>query len=506
MPSKLPTDRTETLARATHVHQAPRSTLPVLLALALWLTITLGARPLLLPDEGRYGEVARSMLHGGPWVPTLNGLPFFHKPPLFYWLDAAAMQWFGSHALTARVGSAAGAWLMGASLLLALQRFHGAAMSRRALVVLATTPFFFIGGQYANHDMLVGGLITAAIFALARALESRDAIAKPWLLAGWALCGFSVLAKGLIGLVLPAVVIGPWLLAQGRWKQMLRLLDPLGLAVFIAIAAPWMIAMQLRYPGFFDYFIVEQHFRRFAQSTFNNVHGVWFFLVLLPVLTLPWSAWLPSAARQAWGQRRALPGLYAWWVVAVVGFFSIPSSKLAGYVLPALAPWCALLALAMGDRAPRRWLALAAGCACLLVVGWFAWLAPESNRALARTLGEQRGPQDSVVMIDQYLYDVPFYAQLDQPVQVASDWTDPQLPLHDNWRKELFDAARFDPVLGRELLIPLTGLERLACGPHPVWFIVATPGHSVVERMPFARRVYGDPREELWHVDARACH
>src|SRR5262245_20162004 len=66
-----------------------------LAALALWLVATAGLRPLLLPDEGRYAGVAREMLRGDGLVPTLDGLPFFHKPPLFYWLDMAAMHVVG---------------------------------------------------------------------------------------------------------------------------------------------------------------------------------------------------------------------------------------------------------------------------------------------------------------------------------------------------------------------------------------------------------------------------
>jgi len=507
---------------------------PVLLSLlALWLLATLGLRPLLLPDEGRYAEVARAMWMGRSWdawlVPTLNGLPFFHKPPLFYWLDMAAMQVLGANVFAARFGSAFGAWLMGASLWLAMRRWHGPRAAAIALGVLATTPFFFIGGQYANHDMLVGGLITAAVLALAHALEAPPRVDLHWLVAGWVLCGFAMLAKGLIGFVLPALVIAPWLLAQGRWRQMLRLLHPLAVLAFVVVAAPWFIAMQLRYPGFFDYFVMEQHFRRFAQSNFNNVHGLWFFLVVMPALTMPWSAWLlaaarrmawlPAAARRAWAGWRAdgdashnaALGLYAWWVIAVVGFFSLPSSKLVGYVLPALAPWCALLALAVG--APKAngggriwpWVMGASAVACVAIVAVVAWKAPQSNRALAQALAASIAPGDKVVMVDEYLYDVPFYAQLKRPVIITGNWADPELPKRDNWRKEVFDAARFDPALGRELLLPAESMARIACGASAVWFIVPAPNAAPVAALGGAMRAFRDKRSELWRVPGRSC-
>ena len=479
----------------------------LLAALAVWLLATLGLRPLLLPDEGRYAEVARAMLQGDPLVPALNGLPFFHKPPLFYWLDMAAMRVLGSTEFAGRFGSALGAWLMGAALYLAMRRWHGQRAAALTLGLIATTPFFFIGGQYANHDMLVGGLITAAVLALVRAIDQPPRTDLRWLVAGWVLCALAMLAKGLIGIVLPALVIGPWLLAQRRWRALLALLHPLALLAFVLVAAPWFVAMQLRYPGFYDYFVMEQHFRRFAQTNFNNMHGVWFFFVVMPLLTLPWSAWLSAAVRRAWAERAGLPGLYAWWAIAIVGFFSLPSSKLVGYVLPALAPWCALLALAVAEGGARRWRWAmgAAAVACVAIVVAVAWKAPQSNRALALTLAERMAATDTVVMVDAYFYDVPFYARLLRPVLIASRWDDPELPRHDNWRKEVFDAARFDPALGRALLRPLEGLDALACGASTVWFIVPTADAARVAGLPGAARAFADARTELWRVPGRAC-
>lgn len=499
----------------------------LLLALAAWLVATLGVRPLLLPDEGRYANVAREMLRGDWLVPTLNGLPFFHKPPLFYWLDIAAMQVAGITPFAARFGSLVGAWVMGATLYLAMRRWHGARSAAVGLLLSATCPLFFLAGQYANHDMLVGGLIGAAILAFARAVDVAQGgpgwagarVSLRWLVAAWAVCGLAMLAKGLIGIVLPALVIGPWLLARGRWRQMLKLLNPLGLAAFAIVALPWFFAMQSRYPGFNDYFFMEQHFRRFAQTDFNNVRPFWFFVVVLPLATLPWSAWLPAALRRARSERGAVIGLYVWWVVAIVGFFSLPSSKLIGYVLPALAPWCALLALAVaGDAAPgetaqgarlRRAPRVAAAIGvlvCLGVVAGLAWKSPKSNRGAARALAAQIGPDDRVVMVDEYFYDVPFYVDLKQPAIVASRWDDPDVPRRDNWRKELYDAARFDPALGQRVLRPLAPLDALACGAGSTWFIaVPSQAAALVAPLTGAQRVHADASSELWRVPARAC-
>ncbi|HJV62623.1 MAG TPA: glycosyltransferase family 39 protein [Albitalea sp.] len=474
---------------------APRRALALL---ALWLLATLGVRPLLLPDEGRYATVARDMLwQGDGLVPLLDGLPFFHKPPLMYWLDMAAMSVLGVNQFSARVAPFVGAWLLGASLYLAVRRWHGQRAAAAALAVLAVTPFFYIGAQYANLDMLVAGLLGATVLAFVRAVdEPRRALG--WVAGAWALAGLSVLAKGLIGIVLPALIVGAWLLAQGRWRDVLRLLHPLGLAVFAAVALPWMMLMQHRYPGFFDYFIVEQHFRRFAQKNFNNVQPAWFYLAVLPLLTLPCSAWLPWSLREAWA-RRAGPRrwqflLYGWWIVAIVGFFSLPSSKLVGYVLPALAPWCLLLAAPLAHRPRALAATVALGAAlCLGSVAALAWKAPHSSKPAAAAIAARFVPGDRVVFVDANFYDLAFYAGLKQPVVIASDWADPEIALRDNWRKELADAARFDPARAAQVLWPLARLGELTCHPQAVWFAVR-PGD--------ARRLDGVPGLEPVHRDA----
>jgi len=484
---------------------------PILLtALAIWLAATAGLRPLLLPDEGRYAWVAFDMLHGDALVPTLDGLPFFHKPPLFYWIDIAAMRVLGANAFTARFGSLVGAWMLGAALFFFLRARHGIETARTALLVLATCPFYFLAAQYANHDMLVAGLITAAVLAFVRAADERGRARLAWTIAAWAASGLALLAKGLIGIVLPALVVGASLLAQRRWRDVLALLHPLGLGSFAIVALPWMLAMQSRYPGFFDYFIVEQHFRRYAASSFNNVQPFWFLAAAFVLATLPWSAWLAVRARRLWVQPPRDAGLMLWWVVAIVGFFSVPSSKLVGYVLPALAPWCALAAFALrvGPRRPPLLRAsVAAGAVIsLAVVVSLVWQSPKSNRALAEALASAIAPGDVVVMVDDLFYDVPFLARVAAPVIVASDWSDPDIARHDNWKKELADAGRFDPAGGARVLRSSTGIDALACGTGEAWFIVKPgAGERWLASVPNVTRVRADARAELWRAPRRAC-
>jgi hypothetical protein len=443
--------------------------------LALWLIATAGLHPLMLPDEGRYAGVAYAMLHSGDAVlPRLHGLPYFHKPPLMYWIDAAAMQAFGANAWSARAAPIVGAWVMGAALWLGLQRRLGDDRTTIALLALATTPAFFFGGQYANLDMLVAGWITLAIVCALRACDASAPLR--WAIGAWAAAALAVLSKGLIGVMLPALVLVPWLIAQRRWRGLRRLLHPAGWLLFVVLALPWFIVMQQRFPAFFDYFVVEQHIRRYTQSTFNNPQPFWFFFVVLPLATLPWSGALPAAVRR-W--RVALADadvqLALWWIAAVLLFFSLPRSKLIGYMFPALAPWSALLALALASPRWRQRTALLAAAACVALTTVLAWQAPASDHDLGLALREHLHAGERVVFIDDPFFDVPFYARMTAPPIMLADWDDPLIPTHDNWRKELHDAARFDPAAAAQRLWPIARADELRCAPGAVWWLARTP-------------------------------
>lgn len=454
-------------------------------AVALWLAATAWARPLMLPDEGRYVGVAWEMLSSGQWlVPTLNGLPFFHKPPLFYWLTAAAMGVGGPGHLTARVAPLLGAWIGAMSLYLFASRWAGRRVARGALVALLCQPLWFVGGQFANLDMLVAGLIGACVLALAHAVlqaEQGQPHQAP-LMAGWCLAALGVLAKGLIGFVIPAAVIVGWMLLRGQWRGLRRLISWPGLLMFLVLAAPWFLAVQQRHPEFLHYFFVVQHFQRFAEGGFNNVQPVWFYPVLLSAFSLPWWPWIwrtvRSATERGW-RAEPLTLLMGVWLVVVVVFFSLPQSKLVGYVLPALWPLAFVigsgharwkLRTAGGERLWRGAAALGVVVGCA-TVATLAIHPPRTTRDLAHIIAAAGEPAAPVVMWGSYAYDLGFYAGLKAPARVVDDWRDREATRRDNWRKELKDAGRFDPARAADILIGREALAPVLCAAPATWIL-----------------------------------
>lgn len=366
--------------------ELPRAALAALLAaLALAWFGGLGERRLLKADEGRYAEIPREMVASGDWLtPRLNGFKYFEKPPLQYWATATAFVALGIRESSARLWTALTGFLGVLLAYYAGRRLLGAAGGVCAATVLAGSAMYVFAGHVTSLDMGLSLFLALAVFAIA--LAQGDATSpgarRNWMLAAWAAMALAVLSKGLIGLVLPAAAV----LAYAAWQRdaaLLRRLHVLeGSALFLAIAAPWFIAVSAANPEFARFFFIHEHFERFLTTQHHHVGPIWYFVPVLAVGAVPWLLSLPAAL---WQAARAAPAmrfqsqrfLLAWCVV-VFAFFSVSGSKLPSYILP-MFPVLALLVAAQLTRASRRLLAAQAGLAALIGL---AVLAVAAARAL----------------------------------------------------------------------------------------------------------------------------
>jgi 4-amino-4-deoxy-L-arabinose transferase-like glycosyltransferase len=443
---------------------------------ALWcfLLFLAALRPLALPDEGRYVEVSRWMLVSGDWLaPRLNGLPFFHKPPLLHWLQSITFAFTSVSVWTARLVPAVHAGLMLIGLYLATRKIAGEATAGRAVLMLGSSLTFLFAGQFINHDILVATWISAAIGCFAFAfMDSEDHVDAAWARWGFVACGFAVLSKGLIGLVLPGMVIFFWLLWTRQLGKVWRLPWASGLFLLAAIALPWFVSAQLKYPGFFDYIIVKQHCARYTDSTFNSVSPWWFYLPALSILLFPWCVFsflplLPKIRRYTSAKNRIMKLWTAlcWvWLLSVLIFFSLPSSKLLGYILPAVPPLAMLAALGWEQsmqhiRHAQRWFtAIVVLNLSLALVGSVVSMKYTSevlSRDIGARLACEAAASDTLYALNGYPYDLPFYLQVMRPLVVISDWPNLRLQVGDSWQRELFESADFDLVAAKTLQSPV---------------------------------------------------
>jgi 4-amino-4-deoxy-L-arabinose transferase-like glycosyltransferase len=255
-----------------------------------------------------------------------------------------------------------------------------------------------------------------------------------------------------------------------------------GLALFAAIAVPWFALMEVRHPGFLEYFFVHHHFQRYTTGDFNGQQRLWFYLPVFAGLTMPWFFSLYHAVRRpagGHGVERDVHALMWLWLTITLIFFSIPTSKLVGYVLAAVPPSAVLAAdgftrFTRAHGGERRWLVGMAALAMVLCVGGLAaGLVYERNniRPLAAQVRPLLSPgNDEIVALRTYPFSLSFYLRHRQPIRVVEAWDEPRLLQKDTWRKELHEAARFDPARAGVVLMRPQGLAHLlACSRRTVW-------------------------------------
>jgi 4-amino-4-deoxy-L-arabinose transferase-like glycosyltransferase len=321
----------------------------------------LGAFPLLEPDEGRYAEIPREMLAMRDFVtPRLNGVLYFEKPPLYYWLNAAALSVLDRPEVACRLASAffglAGvglAWILGRSL-------GGRRTALLSAVVLGTSPLWLILSRADIIDMTLSFFLSATLvcFWLAQEREKRAPGERLAWYGMFLAAALATLTKGLIGFVIPGAVIFFYLLFARRWRLLLRVPWIGGIALFLLVAAPWHVLAARHNPDFLWYYFVHEHFLRYATPEANRHQPAWYFAAAIALGLLPWSGLLPAAGRlyrRGAGRLRDRPGLVflACWAGFVFLFFSASQSKLLPYILPAFPPLAVLISLGMEEKGGR---------------------------------------------------------------------------------------------------------------------------------------------------------
>ena len=488
----------------------------VIAGLVAWLAALAGFRALTSPEEARYSSVAWAMARSRDWLtPMLNGLPFLDKPPLFYWIDAGAMRLFADPQWASRAAPLVGA-IAGALVLWRwIRQRCQPRLATWTLLALATLPLFFGGSQFANVDMLVAGCISVTVCCAADSiLRAQQGVPHRRLVtAAWIAAAVGVLAKGLIGVVLPTLVLLFWSLATRRGRLLSIFAWPPAWLAFVALAAPWFVAQAWLHPGFVDHFFLRHHLGRFAGTGFNSARSWWFYLVAIPALTLPWSLWLPWARWRrdpvADDDADGLRSLMWIWLATITIFFSIPESKPLGYAMPVLFPLAFLVAdAACSLRSSSIWLAKATVAAAALISLAYVLISgvtyDHDHRILGRTLGVLRKTADPVAFLGDYYYDVSIYARLDQPVRVLGDWTSPSFWEADDWRRELAEAAAFDPAKAKTTLVDRRGTFAVACG-QALWAVGPEGAERRMPELTTALRILESNGAVLWRLAPAGC-
>ncbi|HSU58615.1 MAG TPA: glycosyltransferase family 39 protein [Bryobacteraceae bacterium] len=339
--------------------------------------------PSLMDDvDSVQASIARTMLRTGDWVtPHLDGIKYFEKPPLKYWLIAIFFKLFGVHDYIARLPEAI------LDILLCWLTFRigvwafGNRTGLYAGLALSTCLGLFLFTRVLFADSQLTLTIALAMWSFLRAVDPEERRPRVWGLVAWASIGVGLLFKGLIGAVFPFASAFLYLLftrqlfRKETWR---RLVPGWGILVLLAIAAPWHILATLQNPpylyfsmhsgpgsyhGFFWFYFFNEHILRFLNRRYprdyNTVPRLYFWLFNLLWL-FPWSVYFPVLLRLRYrgADRASRTRLFALcWIGFLMVFFSFSTTQ-EYYSMPIYPALALLLACGMASATPaiRAWL------------------------------------------------------------------------------------------------------------------------------------------------------
>ncbi len=331
--------------------------------LALFMSFfRLGSLTLFDVDEAVFAEATKEMVQSGDWItPTYDGENRYDKPILFYWMMAVSYNVFGINEFSARLPSAITAFLLALSLFLFLRRLQNEKSAMYAAISMTLSIYFLVYSHAAVTDMALTLFISLSLMSFYLSVTVKGLTEKiNWYTYGFYL--FSALAfltKGLIGIVFPFGVAIFFLLTTGGLKGVGRAFSFQGIILFLIVSAPW-YAAQFIINGqeFFRQFFIKHHFERYLGVISGHKGPVYYYIPALIVGLLPWIAFLPGGIRNVFRtkdpglktQDSKLPLFAFIWFAFIFVFFSLSTTKLPNYILPAIPAVSILISSGMTEQ------------------------------------------------------------------------------------------------------------------------------------------------------------
>ncbi|MGH7823657.1 MAG: ArnT family glycosyltransferase [Candidatus Binatia bacterium] len=298
----------------------------------------LGGRDFWAPVEPRYAEIARVMFAKGEWiVPTVNGDLYTDKPILYFWLVLIVSKIVGAvNEWTVRLPPALVGMGFVFTTYLIGRDFFSPRIGLIAAAVLATTVRVIWEARWAHVDMVFCFLFALSIYFGARSLLRKGSSNE--ILYSYVFMALATLSKGLIGIVLPGLIFVSFMVARRDWGLLADLRLPLGVSIFLLVAAPWFVLVNSATEGqWLSDFIYVHHLQRYSAGS-GHRQPFYYYFKTLPVDFLPWTIFAVSALMSYWPYRnlwrQPVNLLFVLWFFTIFLFFSVSDTKHDLYLLP----------------------------------------------------------------------------------------------------------------------------------------------------------------------------
>lgn len=337
----------------------------ILFALIAIRVFTMIVFPLTDTTEARYAHTAYLMASTNDWITPYfdKGIPFWGKPPLSFWTEALSYKIFGFYDFAPRIPSLIFTILTMMLIMKFLKTFYTEVTALWGGIVYFTFLLSFALSGVVITDPFLAFATTLTMIAFIMIIQAQP---KYWGYLFFLGLALGLLAKGPLALVINIGSIVLWILFDFRAR--VRLLKELpwfrGIAIVVLLSFPWYIIAELKTPGFLDYFIVGEHFKRFLYSgwsgdLYGSAHkypygAIWFMWLQA---SFPWALLVIyilfknlSSKSKASDTLRVFTNntVLSYFLVHslfILLFFTLSGNILMTYILPALAPLAVLIAI-----------------------------------------------------------------------------------------------------------------------------------------------------------------
>ncbi|NJR46814.1 MAG: glycosyltransferase family 39 protein [Hyellaceae cyanobacterium CSU_1_1] len=331
----------------------------LLLAAVILYTSGLGDLPLRDWDEGIVAGVARNIWRAEPgsqtWLyPTINGDPYWNKPPLIHWLIALSYQLFGvSEWSTRLVPALLAACSVPLVYLIAKELFPHLSMAIFSALAYLTLLPVARHGRLAMLDGAIACWFCLGIWCLLRGKKHHA-----WLLGGGIALGLICLTKG----IMMGVLLGGIMLLFTAWDSSKLLRNSylwLGLLLGIMPAIAWYCLQYFHYgTQFLGISLGDQTFKRIWSPVSTISGSPWYYLLEIAKYSLPWLIFLPHGVKLAWANRHLSWGkLTLVWTGVYLLAISLMKTKLPWYVIPLYPGLSLLIGVSLGKIWQKKQLA-----------------------------------------------------------------------------------------------------------------------------------------------------
>lgn len=325
--------------------------LPVIAVVIFISFFRLGSVTLFDVDEAVFAQATKEMMESGNWItPTFNGENRYDKPILFYWLVMISYKIFGINEFAARFTSALSSFLLALSVFFFVRYFHGERNGLYALIALVLSLYSFIYSHAAVTDMVLTLFISLAVFSFYISVKKN----RRYIYGLYIFSALAFLTKGLIGIVFPFGVAVAYLLITEGLAGIKKIFHLGGVILFLIISLPWYIAQfAINGQEFFQQFFIKHHLKRYTGVIAGHRGPFYYYIPMLVIGMFPWIAFCPAGIRDGFREKDS-PGLLAViWLAGIVVFFSLSTTKLPNYILPAV-PAASIL-IASGVSGQDKW-------------------------------------------------------------------------------------------------------------------------------------------------------